>query len=65
MRLMTLTENPSEQIDECFRMDIFDQYEAKVKQHIAFLIAESLATIPIEEIIIILETMDLDEYLKT
>lgn len=65
LRLLHLTDqkNILQENLECFKMDIFDQYEAKIKQQIAFLIAERLS-IPIEEIIIILETMDLDEYLK-
>ncbi len=46
-----------------FRSDIEEQYEARIKQHIAFVTGEILG-LPVEYIIIELERIDVDEYLN-
>jgi hypothetical protein len=46
-----------------FHQDIEEQYEARIKQKIAFHAAEALG-LPVENIIIELERIDIDEFLN-
>ena len=46
-----------------FRQDLQDQYDARIKQHIAFITAEALA-VPTENVIIELEKIDLEDFLN-
>lgn len=45
-----------------FRMDLEEQYEARIRQLISFLVSDALA-LPAEYVIIEIENMKLEEYL--
>lgn len=46
-----------------FHQDIDDQYDARIKQWISMYVGDRLA-IPIEDVIILLERIDIDEFLS-
>lgn len=50
-------------ISSVYKPDVEDQYEARIKQHIAFVCSQALA-LPAEYVIVELERIDLDKYLN-
>lgn len=50
-------------VNQVYYKDLEQQYDARIKQHIAFLCAEALA-LPAEYVIIELEKIDMEEYLN-
>jgi hypothetical protein len=50
-------------ISDVYRDDIDNQYQARIRQHIAFLCASSLA-LPAEYVVVEIEKIDLEKYLN-
>lgn len=61
--LKVAKEQMLETVSPIFRQDIEDQYDIRIQQWISFYVGEALA-IPIENVIIELERIDVREYLN-
>jgi hypothetical protein len=49
--------------DSLFRLDLTEQYEARIRQLISFVVSDN-TNLPIEKVIIQIEKIEIDEYLE-
>lgn len=63
LELRIMYENYLETQNPVFRLDLKEQYEARIKQLIAFVVSDN-TNIPIIDVIILLEKIEIDKFLE-